>query len=791
MRFILIILIAFNLSLADDFAFQGKVNSNLEEMTGGDEGQIHIYLKSYSLNEKYNDIADTYTYGGWRSNPLPSHWEGYIYAMGEGFVMEPDTHHNMSIHSEYQHVDFIATDTMKPEVYIREPFSGPLYLNETDTIHTTMADNSYELSRLIYSITYDGINWENVYDIDHKGNNDTYIYAYDTSRHPCKAYKDFIPYKTTTTFRTRAIAIDQYDNSDTAYSPILSVIDTIKPDITISAPIDEEIWVTNIPHDIKWTASDNDTIVSRSIYFSTDSGQNYTFIDSANNNTGIYQYTPSIISKQCKIKIYVYDKYTSSFAESPIFNIIDTTKPNINLISPNGGESWLKGSTHTIKWEASDNIGLSNLAINISYNDKTKWNLIENIPYDTNYYSWTIPDSIHENCFINVTVTDSSGNKSSDTSDISFSIIPPAPNAPVLIYPSDNFVGVPIKIAFKWNQVPGALKYRICISSDNFDTYFRNQIVHDTAFGLFTSFHGLEYKTNYKWKVQAKNTGGDGPWSEACFKTIDPPPDMITIISPLENELVSTSPTLLWHKNPNAKSYEIRVRKSDTTIYSFYRIIPDTSYTLSNLDDSTSYTWFVCGKNDAGLGICTKRNFKTISVPDSVIILFPEDGQFIKDDNIVLKWNNVEYADSFHVIISKHPDSVIIDTLLVDTMLKLKNLNNALYDIDISAKNEVGQGPVNKIQFVVNRTVTSILPKKISLNILKTSLRKDIMIGLPSESNVLIEIFNMRGRQNIKIIKRLSAGYHQINIGDINAGYYIMNIKIKDYHKKLIIPLGL
>ena len=77
---------------------------------------------------------------------------------------------------------------------------------------------------------------------------------------------------------------------------------------------------------------------------------------------------------------------------------IDSTSPFVIITSPNGGESWKKGTTHTITWRLSDNwvssgLGSTKILIKLYKNDP-KWSLDlapSGVLSSAGSFSWTVP----------------------------------------------------------------------------------------------------------------------------------------------------------------------------------------------------------------------------------------------------------------------------------------------------------------------------------------------------------------------------------------------------------------
>jgi hypothetical protein len=105
-----------------------------------------------------------------------------------------------------------------------------------------------------------------------------------------------------------------------------------------------------------------------------------------------------------------------------------TSTPPITVLSPNGGESWKVGETHTITWN-SQNLS-ANARIQIGFG--TGEGIITSSALNTGSYSWTIPQTIGSgnNYKINVYALD---NGIGDWSDAPFSIVAAGTNSGVSV----------------------------------------------------------------------------------------------------------------------------------------------------------------------------------------------------------------------------------------------------------------------------------------------------------------------------------------------------------------------
>ncbi len=98
------------------------------------------------------------------------------------------------------------------------------------------------------------------------------------------------------------------------------------------------------------------------------------------------------------------------------FSFIDSA--NIQVIAPNGGETWNPNSLQQIQWISSE---VENVKIEYTSSGDTSWNvIISNISAEVGYYYWTTPD-IHSN-FCRIKISDASDSTVFDMSDNFFTI---------------------------------------------------------------------------------------------------------------------------------------------------------------------------------------------------------------------------------------------------------------------------------------------------------------------------------------------------------------------------------
>ncbi len=105
------------------------------------------------------------------------------------------------------------------------------------------------------------------------------------------------------------------------------------------------------------------------------------------------------------------------------FVAIDTLKPQVCLIYPNGGERLIAASIDTIKWQATDNMAIDSIAIDFSSDQGQSWIPVVSIHGDTvSSYLWTLPSLSSDRCQLRIIVKDLDGNLAVDLSDGTFTV---------------------------------------------------------------------------------------------------------------------------------------------------------------------------------------------------------------------------------------------------------------------------------------------------------------------------------------------------------------------------------
>jgi hypothetical protein len=89
------------------------------------------------------------------------------------------------------------------------------------------------------------------------------------------------------------------------------------------------------------------------------------------------------------------------------------------VISPNGGESWMAGTTELIQWESANDVNFPEVKIEWSLNGGTDWNDVNTVA-NSGSYEWLVPEVTSPNCLVRI--SDANDANIYDTSDAVFTM---------------------------------------------------------------------------------------------------------------------------------------------------------------------------------------------------------------------------------------------------------------------------------------------------------------------------------------------------------------------------------
>ena len=191
------------------------------------------------------------------------------------------------------------------------------------------------------------------------------------------------------------------------------------PSITVTSPNGGEYWEPGTSHSITWSSSDAGSNVIIYLYKNDVS---YSTIVSPTANDG--SYTWSISSSQSESDYYqvkIVDYYDSGVYDlsDDYFTVEESTTASITITSPNGGENWEQGTSHSITWSSSD---AGSYVIIYLYKNNVSYSTISSFTPNDGSYTWSISSSQSESDYYQVKIVDYYDSGVYDLSDDYFTI---------------------------------------------------------------------------------------------------------------------------------------------------------------------------------------------------------------------------------------------------------------------------------------------------------------------------------------------------------------------------------
>ena len=227
-------------------------------------------------------------------------------------------------------------------------------------------------------------------------------------------------YRIRITSTTNAAITDTGDGSFT----ITSTSGTPAGSITVTSPNGGESWVSGSTHAITWTSSGS--VGSTVKIEMLKAGAVIQTMSEANDGSYPGWVIPSGTAAGTDYRIRITSATNAAITDTgnANFSITSATPApspagSITVTSPNGGESWVSGSTHPITWTSSGSAG-SNVKIEVLKAGAVVQTMSD--ANDGSYSGWVIPSGTAAGTDYRIRITSATNATISDTSNANFAI---------------------------------------------------------------------------------------------------------------------------------------------------------------------------------------------------------------------------------------------------------------------------------------------------------------------------------------------------------------------------------
>ncbi|MBV6511219.1 MAG: hypothetical protein FMNOHCHN_00698 [Ignavibacteriaceae bacterium] len=189
-----------------------------------------------------------------------------------------------------------------------------------------------------------------------------------------------------------------------------------QPTVSVLSPSGGEVLYSGTTHTIRWTS---EGLPKVKLELTTNNGSAWTVITDSTESDGSYEWTvPSLASSLCKIRVSAPQGGIPSSVSNAVFTITNTLPQSIQVVKPNGGETFYAGVPNQITWTSS---GVDTVKIEYSTNNGVNWLTVVNKTASSGSYIWSnLPALTSANAKIRI--SDAADATPSDESDAVFTI---------------------------------------------------------------------------------------------------------------------------------------------------------------------------------------------------------------------------------------------------------------------------------------------------------------------------------------------------------------------------------
>jgi len=178
------------------------------------------------------------------------------------------------------------------------------------------------------------------------------------------------------------------------------------------SPNGGERWAVGSIQQVEWNSSGN--IDSVNLMLSQDNGRSWESFAVVENSGNFDWQIPDLPSDSCRVRVA---DQQDNFPEDESDAVFTIYRAPAVVLSPNGGERWLAGSTESITWFTDGSV--DSVMLELSTDHGQNWAGIAQNP-NTGDYALQVPNVVSDSCLVRI--TDKTSSEVFDTSDDIFAI---------------------------------------------------------------------------------------------------------------------------------------------------------------------------------------------------------------------------------------------------------------------------------------------------------------------------------------------------------------------------------
>ncbi len=429
------------------------------------------------------------------------------------------------------------------------------------------------------------------------------------------------------------------------------------PSLTVVSPNGAESWSLGSTHNIEWNyvGSVGRTVTIELLRNGSLQQTLTTLASIGSNGAGSFNWTPAatlVLDSTYRIRITSNEDASYTDTSDFTFSLIPVAG-SITVVSPNGGESWSVGSTHTIQWNYAGSVGTA-VKIELLKAGSLQSTLSAAMPVGSSgsgAYSWAIDAGLPTASDYQVRVTSTTSSTVSDISDSSFSLGP----APSIAVVSPNGgeswqVGSAQSIKWSYTGTPGTtLTVDLLRDGGLLQTLTTSAAMGTNGSGAFswTPATTLPPDTKYQIRITSNQDSHYSDTSDANFSLVPVP--SVTVIAPKGSESwqVGSTQMIQWSYTGSVGStVKIELLKAGLLRSTL------SGSSAAGSSGSGSYSWAI----DAGLPpasdyqirITSNQNTSytvtsaafALTLPPSITVISPNGGELWSPDSTqMIRWS--------------------------------------------------------------------------------------------------------------------------------------------------------